>query len=83
MNKEDIISGVADKKNTGCTESQIALLTYRIKELTSHLKKNHKDKIAYRGLIKLVSRRKTFINYLKKNNEDSYIKIIEKLKLRK
>ena len=69
--------------NTGSTESQIAIFTERINNITSHLKINKKDHSGRRGLVNLVSKRKSLLNYLRKNNVNSYKSIIEKLNIRK
>lgn len=58
-----------NKKNTGDVESQIEFLNKRISTLTEHLKKNHKDFSSYRGLMKLVGKRKSLVNYLNKNKK--------------
>ena len=70
-------------KDTGSTETQISIFTERIKNITSHLKSNKKDHSGRRGLVLLVSKRKRLLNYLKKNNLDSYKNILEKLNIRK
>ncbi|PIS29339.1 MAG: 30S ribosomal protein S15 [Candidatus Marinimicrobia bacterium CG08_land_8_20_14_0_20_45_22] len=72
-----------DPKNTGSAESQIAILTQRIKELTEHFLNNPKDHASRRGLMKLVSRRKHLLSYLKKKNMDSYRTLIADLNIRK
>lgn len=69
--------------DTGSSEVQVALMTERINMLTGHLKSHRKDHSSRRGLLRLVSRRKKLLEYLKKNNFDSYQKVIEKLELRK
>ena len=69
--------------NTGSTESQIAIFTERINNITSDLKINKKDHSGRRGLVNLVSKRKSLLNYLRKNNVNSYKSIIEKLNIRK
>ena len=69
--------------NTGSTESQIAIFTERINNITSHLKINKKDHSGRRGLVNLVSKRKSLLNYLRKNNVNSYKSIIETLNIRK
>ena len=70
-------------KDTGSAEVQVALLTQRIDELTSHLKKHAKDNHSRRGLLKMVSKRKKLLAYIAKSNKESYEKIIKKLGLRK
>ena len=69
--------------NTGSSESQIAILTERINNITSHLKANKKDHSGRRGLVILVSKRRRLLNYLRKNNLDNYKHVIEKLNIRK
>ncbi len=70
-------------KNTGTSETQIAIFTERIKNITDHLKSNKKDHSGRRGLVALVSKRRRLLDYLKKNNLDSYKEIIKKLNIRK
>lgn len=70
-------------KNTGSTEGQIALLTERISQISSHLQANKKDFSTHRGLMKLVGERKSLLNYLQKNNLTGYRQLIEKLGIRK
>ncbi len=72
-----------NSNDTGSTESQIAIITERINNITSHLKSNKKDHSGRRGLVILVSKRRSLLNYLRKNNLDSYKNVIEKLKIRK
>jgi small subunit ribosomal protein S15 len=67
----------------GSTEEQIGLLTERIKHISIHLKKNHKDHSTQRGLMKLVGQRKSLLGYLQKNNIVGYRELIEELGLRK
>ena len=69
--------------NTGSTETQIAVLTERIKNITSHLKNNKKDHSGRRGLVILVSKRRKLLNYLRRTNASSYKSILEKLNIRK
>jgi len=70
-------------KDTGSSESQIALFSYRIAHLTEHLKKNRKDFGTQRSLIKLVGKRRALLDYLKKNEIERYRSIIKELKIRK
>ena len=72
-----------DKNDTGSSESQIAIFTERIANITSHLKSNKKDNSGRRGLVLLVSKRRRLLNYLRKNNLDSYKNVIKKLNIRK
>ena len=69
--------------DSGSTETQIAIFTERINNITSHLKLNKKDHSGRRGLVMLVSKRRKLLNYLRKNNLDSYKNIIAKLNIRK
>lgn len=69
--------------NTGSTEGQIALLTERISQISSHLQLNKKDFSTHRGLMKLVGERKSLLNYLQKHNLTDYRQLIEKLGIRK
>jgi len=73
----------ANEKNTGSTEGQIALFTFRINHLTEHLKKNHKDFNTERSLVKLVGKRKSLLDYLKKKDIARYRAIIKELGIRK
>ena len=70
-------------KDTGSSPVQIALLTEKIKYLTGHFKAHKKDFHSMRGLLKMVSRRKKLLSYLKRKDLDSYKSVIEKLDLRK
>lgn len=69
--------------DTGSPEVQIALLTYRINNLTEHMKANHKDHHSGRGLLKMVGHRRNLLAYLQKTDIARYRAIIEKLGLRK
>jgi small subunit ribosomal protein S15 len=69
--------------DTGSAESQIALFTYRIKHLTEHLKKNHKDNATARSLTKMVGRRRKSLKYLYVNDINRYRAIVKALGLRK
>ena len=71
------------KGDTGSPEVQIALLTTRINGLTDHFKANTKDHHSRRGLLRMVSRRRKLLDYLKTSNAESYRALIEKLGLRK
>lgn len=72
-----------DHKDTGSTEVQIAILTKRIKNLTEHFKIHKKDNHSRRGLLGLVSKRKKLLQYLKRDDYQKYLKLIQELKLRK
>jgi small subunit ribosomal protein S15 len=69
--------------DTGSPEVQIALLTKQIDELSGHLKTHKKDLHSRRGLIKMVAKRRTLLNYLKKEDMDRYEALLEKLNLKK
>ena len=72
-----------DATNTGSVEAQIALLTERIKSLNAHFLEHKKDHSSRRGLLKLVSRRKHLIAYLRKRDEEAYKNLIGELNIRK
>jgi len=72
-----------NEKDTGSAHVQIALLTERINSLTGHFKMHKKDHHSRRGLLKMVSQRRTLLNYLQKNSREEYIKLIEKLNIRR
>ncbi len=69
--------------DTGSAEVQIALLTYKINELTEHMKINKKDYASNRGLLKMVGRRKKMLEYLKRTDVNRYRDVVQKLGLRK
>ena len=71
------------KQDTGTSESQIALFTYRINHLTGHLKVNKKDHSTRMGLLKLVGKRRRLLYFLYKNAIERYRAIIAKLNIRK
>jgi len=70
-------------KDTGSSEGQIALFSYRINHLTGHLKKNHKDYNTERSLVRLVSKRRKLLNFLKDTDITRYRAIVKELGLRK
>lgn len=70
------------KEDTGSSEVQVAILTERIKELTSHLKKNKKDNSSRRGLFKMVAKRKKLLKDIQNNDSEKFEKIIKSLKLK-
>ncbi len=69
--------------DTGSVTSQIAIMTKRIEEISVHLSAHPKDHSSRRGLMKMVSRRKHLLDYLKRKNETAYKKLIDELELRK
>lgn len=82
--KEEIFSKYGKSNNdTGSPESQIALFSYRISHLTEHLKQNKKDFSTQHALIKLVGKRRSLLDYLKKKDIERYRAIIKELNLRK
>lgn len=70
-------------EDTGSPEVQVAILTFRIRELTEHLKVNKKDHHSRRGMLKMIGQRRNLLEYLKKNDLEAYRALIEKLGLRK
>ncbi len=82
--KAKIIKDFAkNEKDTGSTEIQIAILTQEINALTEHLKVHKHDYHSRRGLLKKVGQRRSLLNYLAKNDINSYRDVIKKLDLRK
>jgi small subunit ribosomal protein S15 len=82
--KKEIINSLKiNSKDVGSSEVQIGLLSEKINNLTEHFKKNKNDKHSTRGLLQAVNQRKRLLEYLKKNNSESYKNILTKLKLRK
>jgi len=71
------------EKDTGSPESQIAMFTKRINEMTEHLKEHKKDHATQQGLMKLVGKRKKLLNYLQRTDITRYRSIIAELDLRK
>lgn len=69
------------EKDTGSSEVQVALLSERIKELSSHLKTHKKDNHSRRGLIKMVSKRRKHLKYLERKDKVAYDKIVADLKI--
>jgi len=84
IKKGDIVAKYQrSKADTGSPEVQVALLTARINELTEHFKAHVKDHHSRRGLLKMVSRRRKLLDYLKGKDADKYRSVIDKLGLRK
>ncbi len=71
------------EKDTGSPEVQVALLTYRINNLTEHLKTHKNDHHSRRGLLKMVGRRRKLLDYLKEKDVERYRRLIERLGLRR
>lgn len=72
-----------NEKNTGDTSVQIAILTDKINNLTEHLKVNKHDYHSKRGLFLMIGKRRSLLDYLKKNDVVKYREVIEKLNIRK
>lgn len=70
-------------KDSGSSDVQVALLTRRIEELTEHLKAHNKDHSSRHGLIKMVSKRRKLLDYIRSRNEQRYQELIKRLKLRR
>lgn len=88
MLKKDKKSKIIEKyrvheKDSGSASVQVALLTGRIEELSSHLKEHKKDVHSRRGLLKMVSQRKKLLEYLKENDTNTYAQITKDLGLKK
>ncbi len=69
--------------DTGSPEVQVAILTERITNLTEHFKTHNKDNHSRRGLLKLVSTRRSLLDYVKKQDESRYKSLIERLGIRR
>ena len=69
--------------DTGSPESQVALFSYRINHLTEHVKKNKKDNVTRRSLLRLVGKRRQVLDYLQKTDIERYRNIIKELGLRR
>jgi len=74
---------VSESDNGGSVESQVAVLTERIRNLTEHIKINKKDQHSKRGLMMMVNRRKKLLAYIKRRDPAEYDALIKKLGLRK
>ena len=82
--KESIVSEFARSKNdTGSVEVQVSLLTERINKLTEHMKEHTHDYHTNRGLLQMVGKRKSLLEYLKNEDVQRYRELIKKLNLRK
>ena len=82
--KQQLIKENATKAgDTGSPEVQIAMLTQRINELTEHLRMHKHDHYSRRGLLKLVGRRRRFLNYLQRKDLEGYRALIKELGLRR
>ncbi len=82
-NKSQIVEKFGkNPQDTGSVETQAALLTEKIAQLTEHLKTNQKDYQGRRGLLMMVGKRKRLLSYLKDKNLDEYRKLLKKLNIR-
>jgi len=82
--KAEVMKEFAKKPgDTGSPEVQVAILSERINNLTEHFKSHVKDNHSRRGLLKMVSQRRTLLDYLRRTNESSYKTLIEKLGIRR
>ena len=82
--KAEVINAFATKSgDTGSPEVQVAILSERINNLTEHFKTHVKDNHSRRGLLKMVSQRRTLLDYLRRTDERSYKTLIEKLGIRR
>ncbi len=82
--KEAVIKDNAQNAgDTGSPEVQVAIITERITNLTEHFKGHHKDNHSRRGLLMMVNKRRSLLDYLKKKDEARYLALIAKLGLRK
>lgn len=82
--KEEIFAEYGkNSKDTGSTEAQIALFTYRIQHLTELMKKSKKDQVSERALVGLVGKRRRMLDYLKDIDIERYRAVVKKLGLRK
>ena len=70
------------KKDTGSPEVQVSILTEKINNLTSHLNLTPKDYQSQRGLLAMIDKRRRHLNYLEKNNSESYRKLVDELSIR-
>ena len=83
VKQEIIANNRIHETDTGSPEVQIAILTERINHLNEHLKINKKDHHSRRGLLKMVGKRRSLLNYLQKKDIERYRAIVAKLGLRK
>lgn len=87
LSKRQKANAISDAKrhdtDTGSPEAQVALLTRKINELSTHLKKNAKDFHSRRGLLQMVANRRKHLRYLERKNAKAYSALIKKLGLKK
>ena len=82
-NTENVSTLRLHEKDTGSADVQVAILTERINSLTEHFKQHVKDHSSRRGLLQMVARRRSLLDYLKRTSPDRYKAVVEKLNLRK
>jgi small subunit ribosomal protein S15 len=82
--KQEIVKDFgAAAGDTGSPEVQVAILTERIQNLTEHMKSHNKDFASRRGLLMMVGQRRRLLDYLKRKDGQRYLKLIERLGIRK
>ena len=82
--KAEVIKDNQQAENdTGSPEVQVAILTTRINQLTDHFKAHHKDNHSRRGLLMMVNKRRSLLDYLKRKDSDRYAELIKRLGIRK
>ncbi len=82
--KQELASSFGkNDSDTGSPEVQIAILTSRISQMTEHMKANHKDYASRRGLLRMVSRRRRLLDYVKRKNPQLYLDLLQRLDIRK
>ena len=82
--KEQLISEFGTSStDTGSPQVQIAMLTSRIIEMTEHIGEHKKDYSSRRGLLRMVSQRRSLLDYVKKNNPELYLELLKRLNIRK
>ena len=82
--KTKVITGLqTHKTDTGSPEVKVGIFTEQIKELTKHLQVHKKDEHSRRGLLKMVSKRRSMLDYLNKRDPSRYLDVIKKLELRR
>ncbi|QDU55527.1 30S ribosomal protein S15 [Aeoliella mucimassa] len=82
--KEQLIGDFGRKgEDSGSPEVQIALLTSRISQMTEHMQQHPKDYSSRRGLLRMVSRRRRLLDYVKRHNPQLYLDLLRRLEIRK
>ena len=83
IKKDIVVDYKRHEKDSGSTEVQVAILSYRIKQLTEHFKTHKKDHHSRRGLLGMVARRRRLLDYLKRKNPAGYKELIQSLGIRR